>query len=63
LKWVVAAGLLTVAAFLLAPAPPRGRFVQLAPGTVEIHQEMVLEDNIEVRGVVLGSVLRVVVDF
>jgi len=59
----VAAGLLTVAAFLLAPAPPRGRFVQLAPGTVEIHQEMVLEDGAELRGAASGSVLRAAADF
>jgi hypothetical protein len=63
LKWVVAAGLLTVAALLLAPAPPRGRFVQLAPGTVEIHQEMVLEDGAELRGAASGSVLRAAADF
>jgi len=63
LKWVVAAGLLTVAALLLAPAPPRGRFVQLGPGTVEIHQEMVLEDGAELRGAASGSVLRAAADF
>jgi Right handed beta helix region len=63
LKWVVAAGLLTVAALLLAPAPPRGRFVQLAPGTIEIHQEMVLEDGAELRGAASGSVLRAAADF
>jgi hypothetical protein len=50
------------AAFLLAPLP-RGRFVQLAPGTVEIHTEMVLEDGAEVRGAASGSVLRAAPDF
>ena len=63
MKWVVAAGLLAVAAFLLAPTPPRGRFVQLAPGTVEIHQEMELEDGAELRGAASGSVLRAAADF
>src|SRR5260370_23321351 len=51
-----------VAAFLLAPVP-RGRFVQLAPGTVEVHTEMVLEDDAEVRGAASGSVLRAAADF
>src|SRR5260370_16118469 len=50
------------AAFLLVPVP-RGRFVQLAPGTVEIHKEMVLEDGAEVRGAASGSVLRAAADF
>ena len=50
------------AVFLLAPSP-RGRFVQLAPGTVEIHKEMVLEDGAEVRGAASGSVLRAAADF
>ena len=60
---VVAAGLLaTAAAFLLAPAP-RGRFVQLAPGTIELHTAMVLEDGAEVRGAASGSVLRAAADF
>ena len=63
MKWVVAAGLLTAAAFLLAPAPRRGRFVQLAPGTIEIHQEMVLEDGAELRGAASGSVLHAAADF
>ena len=63
MKWIVATGLLTAAAFLLAPAPARGRFVQLAPGTVEIHREMVLEDGAELRGAASGSVLRAAADF
>jgi hypothetical protein len=50
------------AAWLAAPWP-RGRFVQLAPGTVEIHAEMVLEDGAEVRGAASGSVLRAAADF
>jgi hypothetical protein len=59
----LAAGLLAIAAaFLLAPGP-RGRFVQLAPGTVELHAEMVLEDGAEVRGSASGSVLRAAADF
>ncbi len=63
MKWVVAAGLLTAAAFLLAPAPTPGRFMQLAPGTIEIHQEMVLEDGAELRGAAAGSVLHAAADF
>jgi hypothetical protein len=64
LKWALAAVLLTVAAgFLIAPFPPRGKFVQLAPGTVEIHSEMVLKDGAELRGAASGSVLRAAADF
>jgi hypothetical protein len=50
------------AAFLLAPTP-RGRFVQLVPGTIEVHTEMVLEDGAEVRGAASGSLLRAAADF
>jgi hypothetical protein len=60
---VLAAGLLALAAaFLLLPSP-RGRFLQLAPGTVEVHAEMVLGDGAEVRGAASGSVLRAAADF
>ncbi len=59
----LATGLLAIAAlFLLAPSP-RGRLVQLPPGTVELHAEMVLEDGAEVRGSAAGSVLRAAADF
>jgi hypothetical protein len=60
-------GVVAIAAILLlAPGrtlPPRGRFLQLAPGTVEVHTEMVLEDGAEVRGAASGSVLRAAADF
>jgi hypothetical protein len=59
----LAAALLVLAAALLLVPSPRARFVQLAPGTIEIHQEMVLEDNTEVRGAASGSVLRAAADF
>ena len=59
----LAAALLVLAAALLLVPSPRARFVQLAPGTVEIHQEMVLEDNTEMRGAASGSVLRAAADF
>ena len=62
----LAVGLVAIAAFLLAPGwtlLPRGRFLQLAPGTVEVHAEMVLEDGAEVRGAASGSVLRAAADF
>jgi hypothetical protein len=60
---VLAASLVAIAAaFLLAPFP-RGSSVQLAPGTVEIHTEMVLEEGAEVRGAASGSVLRAAADF
>jgi Right handed beta helix region len=63
----LAAGVLALAAaLLLAPGwtnLARGRFVQLAPGTVEVHAEMVLEDGAEVRGAASGSVLRAAADF
>jgi hypothetical protein len=62
----LAVGLVAIAAFLLAPGwtlPPRGRFLQLAPGTVEVHAELVLEDGAEVRGAASGSVLRAAADF
>jgi len=59
----LAAGLLAVAAvFLLAPWP-RGGSVQLPPGTVELHAEMVLGDGAEVRGAASGTVLRAAADF
>ncbi len=63
----LAVGVVAIAAILLlAPGwtlPPRGRFLQLAPGTVEVHTEMVLEDGAEVRGAASGSVLRAAADF
>jgi hypothetical protein len=62
----LAVGLVAIAAFLLAPGwtlLPRGTFVQLAPGMVEVHAEMVLEDGAEVRGAASGSVLRAAADF
>jgi hypothetical protein len=59
----LAASLVAIAAALLLAPWPRGRFVQLAPGTVEIHSEMVLEDGAEVRGAASGSVLRAAADF
>ena len=59
----LAAGLLAIAAAVLLAPSPRGRLVQLAPGTVEVHAEMVLEDGAEVRGSASGSVLRAAADF
>jgi hypothetical protein len=59
----LAAGLLAIAAVYLVWSAPRGRFVQLAPGTVEVHAEMVLEDGAEVRGAASGTVLRAAADF
>ena len=56
------AALAAAAALLLGPSP-RARFVQLAPGTVELHAEMVLQDGAEVRGAASGSVLRAAADF
>jgi hypothetical protein len=67
LRWVLAAGLVAIAAMFLLAASwtnlPGGRSVQLAPGTVEVHAEMVLEDGTEVRGAASGSVLRAAADF
>ena len=57
------AALAAVAAALLLEPLPRGRFVQLAPGTVELHAEMVLQDGAEVRGAASGSLLRAASDF
>jgi hypothetical protein len=62
LRALAAASLVLAAGLLLVPSP-RARFVQLAPGTVEIHQEMVLEDNTELCGAASGSVLRAAADF
>ena len=59
----LAAGLGAIAAAILLAPSPRGSFVQLAPGTIEIHTEMVLEDGAEVRGAASGSVLRAAADF
>jgi hypothetical protein len=63
LRWALAAALAAAAATLLLRPAPRGRFVQLAPGTVELHTAMVLEDGAEVRGAASGSVLRAAADF
>jgi hypothetical protein len=60
---LAAAGLGAIAAAILLAPSPRGSFVQLAPGTIEIHTEMVLEDGAEVRGAASGSVLRAAADF
>ena len=63
MRWALAAALAAAAATLLLRPAPRGRFVQLAPGTVELHTAMVLEDGAEVRGAASGSVLRAAADF
>src|ERR1039457_1561527 len=63
LRPALLAALVAVAAALLLGPSPRGRFVQLAPGTVELHAEMVLQDGAEVRGAASGSVLRAAADF
>ena len=67
MRWVLAAGLVAIAAMFLLAASwtnlPGGRNVQLAPGTVALHAEMVLEDGTEVRGAASGSVLRAAADF
>jgi hypothetical protein len=63
LKPALLAALAAIAAALLLAPTPRGRFVQLAPGTVELHAEMVLQDGAEVRGAASGSVLRAAADF
>jgi hypothetical protein len=62
LRSALLAALAAAAALLLGPSP-RDRFVQLAPGTVELHAEMVLQDGAEVRGAASGSVLRAAADF
>jgi len=59
----LAAAVATFAAAFLLAHEPRGRFVQLAPGVIEIHTEMVLEDGAEVRGAAAGSTLRAAADF
>src|ERR1039457_6360271 len=63
LRPALLAALVAVAAALLLGPSPRGRFVQLAPGTIELHAAMVLRDGAEVRGAASGSVLRAAADF
>ena len=63
MRTALLAALAAVAAALLLGPSPRGRFVQLAPGTIEIHTAMVLEDGAEVRGAASGSVLHAAADF
>jgi hypothetical protein len=63
LKGALLAALVAAAAALMLAPSPRGRFVQLAPGTVTLHAEMVLKDGAEVRGAASGSVLRAAADF
>jgi hypothetical protein len=63
LRAALVAALAALAAAVLLGPSPRGRFVQLAPGTVELHAEMVLQDGAEVRGAASGSVLRAAADF
>jgi len=62
LRPALLAALAAAAAMLLGPSPRAG-FVQLAPGTVELHAEMVLQEGAEVRGAASGSVLRAAADF
>lgn len=59
----MAAGLLAITAVLLLAPSPRRRFVQLAPGVIEIHAGMVLEEGAEVHGAPSGTVLRAAADF
>jgi Right handed beta helix region len=54
---VLAAGL------VLTLAGPDGRVVQLPPGVVELHSEMVVEKGTQVIGAASGSVLRAAADF
>jgi hypothetical protein len=63
LRPALAVVLLAVAIALLLRPSPRGRFVQLAPGTVDLHAAIVLEDGAELRGAASGSVLRAAADF
>jgi hypothetical protein len=63
LRRALAAPLVAVAAALLLAPSPRGRVVQLAPGTIALHAEMVLEEGAEVRGAASGSMLRAAADF
>jgi len=63
LRLVAALAPAVLAAALLVVPPPRAGSVQLAPGTVELHREMVLGDGAEVRGAASGSVLRAAADF
>ncbi|MEO8596384.1 MAG: right-handed parallel beta-helix repeat-containing protein [Candidatus Solibacter sp.] len=63
MKLWLAAGALAVAALVATLPAPRGNFVQLAPGIVELHQEMILEEGAELRGAATGTVLRAAPDF
>jgi len=63
LRPALLAALAAIAAALLLAPSPHARFVQLPPGTIELHAEMVLQDDAEVRGAASGSLLRAASDF
>lgn len=55
--WPAAAVAIGAAVLILWPAPGR-RVIQLPAGTVELHSEMAVDANTEVRGAPSGTVLR-----
>ena len=59
----VAALAVSAAGIFADRAQPGMRVLQLAPGTVEVHSEMVLHPNTEVRGAAGGTTLRMAADF
>jgi hypothetical protein len=52
-----------VAALALALPAPGPRVVELPPGTVELHRELVVGSGIELRAATAGTVLRAASDF
>jgi hypothetical protein len=60
---VAAAAAVLAAAVILAVPLPHARVVQLPPGVVELHSEMVLAGGTHVIGAASGSVLRAARDF
>ena len=60
---VTAAAATVLAAALLLSIPWPRRAIQLPPGIMELHQEMVLENGAQLIGATSGSVLRAAPDF
>jgi hypothetical protein len=58
----LAAALLIAAAIFLVALSPRARILQLPPGVIEVHSEMLVGAHTEVRGSP-GSVLHAAADF
>jgi hypothetical protein len=63
LKAVAAGAVVLAGAIFLAAHGPHDHVVQLPPGILDLHSEMVIESGAQVTGAPSGSVLRAAADF